>query len=216
MFPDRTVVSLASDPFFCTLSPRLDPALKSRSHSDALLLPLCSPPKPASSSANETSGVSDGPRRQNWKSKAQATEARGVRWICQGRRNPGLALSQALIGQKATIKQAELINEPLLSDGLESQSNWCGLPTIPWGDGNRWHDKRRWEERGEMDVSSTTATFMSWGIDFYKTDSNFLIWMSHLNFCENLMWLYYALICYFSNTIVKCVLPNCVLYTLLL
>lgn len=69
------------------LSPRLDPALMSRSHSDALLLPLCSP-KPASSSANETSGLSDGPRRQNWKSKAQATEARGVRWICQGRTFP--------------------------------------------------------------------------------------------------------------------------------
>ncbi len=144
----------------------LDPALMSRSHSEALLLPLRSPRNlPAAPQMRRLACLTT-PKTKTELSAEYSAGRKGQRAAVNlsgshisPRRNPDraacprlgcgrrVALSRALIGQKATIKQAELINEPLLSDGLESRSNWCGLPTIPWGDGNRSHDKRRWGER---------------------------------------------------------------------
>lgn len=165
LFSEWTAVSLASDVFLaCLFHSGSSSYVKVSLRSPIITPPF--PPKPASSAANETSGLSDNPEDQTELSAEYSAGRRGQRAVVNlsgshisPRRNPDraacprlgcgrrVALSRALIGQKATIKQAELINEPLLSDGLESQSNWCGLPTIPWGDGNRSHDKRRWGER---------------------------------------------------------------------
>lgn len=116
-----------------------------------LLFPL----KPPSRSANETSGCSDSPKdiiesTAVEKNRPQRPEACGesVRVAHPPRRNPdralpkagsrsetplaeSLALSRALIGQKATIKQAELINEPLLSEGWSHRVIDVAYPQSP-------------------------------------------------------------------------------------